>query len=165
VKTLLGTAQAPAFMPTNLPKARNSPPRSQTHLSEDCSEEVKRAAQWWSSKMKQHDLAATEVQAFEAAVHHRLMAKCCGHWYPTDPLRGSGYRSLSNDLSVDPVFLHAAAETRIRDIDGRLPKAIMWVNPLSVKVQMENSYHPEVLYSVRASNEGADRAGSDEDAI
>ena len=92
--------------------------------------------------MTQHDLASSEVQAFEHAVRTALLSKCHGHWYPNDPVRGSGYRSLVNDLSTDPIFLAAAAEVRIQNIGKRLPKGVMWVNPSSVKVQLENGRYP-----------------------
>ena len=158
------TAQAPVFMPTDPQKAHNHPSRPVLQAG-DCAEEVKQAAQWWSLKMRQHDLAGAEVHAFEAAVYNGLLSKCRGHWYLSDPLRGSGHRSLANDLSTDPVFLAAAAEARIRDIGSRLPKAIMWVNPRSVKVQLESAYHPEIIYSARAASENVDYAASDEDAV
>merc|ERR1711939_175445 len=125
-------------------------PQGPAHANEKCARlhRGSQAAQWWSSKMRQHDLAASEVQAFETAVRNALTKKCDGHWYPSDPLRGSGYRSLVNDISTDPIFLHAAAEVRIRDIGSRLPRAVMWVNPCSVKVQLENGRYPETVYSM-----------------
>jgi hypothetical protein len=129
-------AQAPEFTPTK------KTPLTPSKGAGDCSEEVHHAAHWWSLKMAQHDLANSEVQAFENAVRTALLSKCNGHWYPNDPLRGSGYRSLVNDLSTDPIFLAAAAEVRIQNIGTRLPKGVMWVNPSSVKVQLENGRYP-----------------------
>ena len=153
------TAQAPEFTPTK--KA----PRTPSKGALDCSEEVHHAAQWWSSKMTQHDLAASEVQAFEQAVRNGLLNKCKGHWYPSDPLRGSGHRSLVNDISTDPVFLTAAAEVRIRDIGTRLPRGVMWVNPSSVKVQLDNGRYPDTVYSTCASGSNSEGTASDEDDL
>jgi len=155
-------AQAPEFTPT---KGSRKGPRTPSRGAQDCSEEACQASQWWSSKMRQHDLAASEVQAFETAVRNALMSKCHGHWYPSDPLRGSGYRSLVNDISTDPIFLAAAAEVRIRDIGSRLPRAVMWVNPLSVKVQLENGRYPETLYSMCNSGSNSEGQASDEDEL
>ena len=151
------TAQAPEFTPTK--KSAKTP----TKVAHDCSEEVHQAAQWWSSKLRQHDLAASEVQAFEQGVRNGLMKKCTGHWYPSDPLRGSGHRSLVNDISTDPIFLSAAADVRIRDIGARLPRAVMWVNPASVKVQLENGRYPETIYSTCSSGSNSEGTASDED--
>ena len=153
------TAQAPEFTPTK--KA----PRTPSKFAGDCSEEIHVAAQWWSSKLTQHDLANSEVQAFENAVRTGLQSKCNGHWYPNDPLRGSGHRSLVNDISTDPIFLAAAAEVRIRDIGTRLPKAVMWVNPSCVKVQLDNGRYPETVFSTCASGSNSEGTASDEDDL
>ena len=147
-------AQAEEFTPTKMSKGAG-----------DCSEEVHHAAHWWSLKMVQHDLANSEVQAFEHAVRSALRSKCNGHWYPNDPMRGSGYRSLVNDLSTDPIFLAAAAEVRIQNIGNRLPKGVMWVNPCSVKVQLDNGRYPEVVFSTCASGLNSEGTASDEDDL
>ena len=153
------TAQAPEFTPTK--KA----PRTPSKFVGDCSEEIHIAAQWWSSKLTQHDLANSEVLAFEHAVRTGLQSKCNGHWYPNNPLRGSGHRSLVNDISTDPIFLAAAAEVRIRDIGTRLPKAVMWVNPCCVKVQLDNGRYPETVFSTCASGSNSEGTASDEDDL
>ena len=152
--------QAPEF--TSTKKAPGTPSK----FAGDCSEEIHIAAQWWSSKLKKpHGLADSEVQAFEHAVHTGLQSKCNGHWYPNDPLRGSGHRSLVNDISTDPIFLAAAAEARIRSIGTRLPKAVMWVNPSCVKVQLENGRYPETVFRTCASDSNSEGTASDEDDL
>ena len=161
-KTSQLAAQAPEFTPTKgSPKTIRTPSKNAL----DCTEEVNQAAHWWSSKMRQHDLAFSEVSAFEAAVRNGLMSKCSGHWYPNDPLRGSGHRSLVNDISTDPVFLAAAAEVRIRDVGGRLPRGVMWVNPGSVKVQLEMGRYPETIYSNCNSGTTSEGTASDDDDL
>jgi len=156
------TAEAAEFTPT---KGTQKSTRTPSKGAQDCSEEVNQAAQWWSSKMRQHDLAISEIQAFEAGVRKGLMNRCNGHWYPSDPPRGSGHRSLLNDFSTDPIFLAAAADVRIRDISSRLPRAVMWTNPGSVKVQMENGRHPETVYHGGNSGSNSDGTSSEEDEL
>ena len=153
------TAQTPDF--TSTKKA----PRKPSKIAGNCSEEIHIAAQWWSSKLAKHGFANSEVQAFEHAVRTGLQSKCNGHWYPNDPLRGSGHRSLVNDISTDPIFLAAAAEVRIRDIGTRLPKAVMWVNPSCVKVQLDNGRYPETVFSTCASGSNSEGTASDEDDL
>merc|ERR1712230_42010 len=153
-------AAAPEFTPTKgSPKVVRTPAKN----AQDFSEEVAAASRWWSSKMRQQDLATYEVESFETCVRNQLTKHYTGHWYPSDPLRGSGYRSLVNDISTDPIFLHAAAEVRIRDIGSRLPRAVMWVNPCSVKVQLENGRYPETVYSMCNSGSNSEGTASDED--
>lgn len=113
--------------------------------------------------MLQHNLAISDVQAFETGVRNRLMNRCNGHWYPSDPSRGSGYRSLVNEFSTDPIFLAAAHDAGIRDIGGRLPRGVMWVNPSSVKVQLENAhYHQTIFSSSGAPSDHSSSSGEDE---
>jgi hypothetical protein len=149
------TAQAPEFTPTKS--------RTPSTGALDFSEEVKQAANWWSCKMLQHNLAVSEVQAFETGVRNRLMNRCNGHWYPSDPSRGSGYRSLVNEFSTDPIFLAAAHDAGIRDIGGRLPRGVMWVNPSSVKVQLENAHYQQTIFSSSgAPSDHSSSSGEDE---
>jgi hypothetical protein len=104
---------------------------------------VHHAVKWWSAMLKKHDLGASQVEAFECKMRDDLMIRCAGHWYPSDP-RGRGYRSLVNDVSTDPIFRSAAAGIFIHDIGSRLPRAIMWINPASVKVHLENGRQTEI---------------------
>ena len=155
-------AAAPEFTPTKgSPKVVRTPAKN----AQDFSEEVAAASRWWSSKMRQQDLATYEVESFETCVRNQLTKHYTGHWYPSDPLRGSGYRSLVNDISIDPIFVQAAADVRIRDIASRLPRGVMWCNPGSVKVQLENSRYPETIYSMGSSGTNSEGTGSDEEPL
>eukprot|EP00961_Rhodomonas_salina_P223352 3020371-Rhodomonas_salina.1 len=87
------------------------------------SEEIAVAARYWARSMRQHDLAGCEVAAFENALKQGMLKRCTGHWYPNEPMRGSGHRSVINDFSTDPVILEAADSVRITDIGSRLPRA------------------------------------------
>ena len=46
-----------------------------------------------------------------------LRAKYHNHWYKDEPLRGSGYRAISNEYSLDPILDKAA-----RAVSHSLPK-------------------------------------------
>lgn len=46
-----------------------------------------------------------------------LRAKYHNHWYKDEPLRGSGYRAISNAYSLDPILDKAA-----RAVSHSLPK-------------------------------------------
>jgi hypothetical protein len=97
--------------------------------------------------MRQHDLSQTEVNTFEQALRRGIMQRCEGRWYPNEPLRASGLRSIINDLTIDPLLVEAAAAARIRDIRSRLPQAVVWVNPSAVKVKIEEERFTQVLFS------------------
>mmetsp|Transcript_7788 Transcript_7788/g.15448 ORF Transcript_7788/g.15448 Transcript_7788/m.15448 type:complete len:204 (+) Transcript_7788:73-684(+) len=159
---------APEFTPT-----KSAVISSQTTPSKNCneskswteptvhSEEIAVAARWWSRGMRQQDLSQGEVAAFEHALKYGMVNRCMGHWYPSEPMRGSGHRSVINDFSTDPVILEAADAVRIRDITSRLPRAVMWLNPGSVKVKLEGRPWAESLYS--NSNSSGTSGSEDED--
>jgi len=119
--------------------------------------------------MRQHDLSQTEVNTFEQALRRGIMRRCEGRWYPSEPLRASGLRSIINDLTIDPLLVEAAAAARIRDIRSRLPQAVVWVNPSAVKVKIEEERFTQVLYSgnteekISSKEPQAEAASSDED--
>ena len=115
--------------------------------------------------MRKHDLSVTEVNTFEQALRRGIINRCEVRWYPNEPLRGSGLRSIINDLTVDPLLVEAAAAARIRDVRFRLPQAVVWVNPSSVKVKLEEERFTQVLFGGLISSKAdvAETAASDED--
>ena len=130
-----------------------------------CADEAAVASKWWASRLRQHDLSQSEVIAFEQALRRGIINRCETRWYPDEPLRGSGLRSIINDLTIDPLLVEAAATARIRDIRSRLPQAVLWVNPSSVKVKMEDERSTEVLFCRIVSSKGESETDpSDEDA-
>ena len=58
--------------------------------------------------------------SFEKALTELLRAKYLNHWYKDQPHRGSGYRAISNEYSLDPILAKAA-----QAVSHSLPK----VNP------------------------------------
>mmetsp|Transcript_8453 Transcript_8453/g.19736 ORF Transcript_8453/g.19736 Transcript_8453/m.19736 type:complete len:145 (+) Transcript_8453:126-560(+) len=63
--------------------------------SEEYFEEVSAAATWWTQSMRQEGLGTSQVRAFEEALKKGMSQRCEGHWYPSEPMRGSGHRSVS----------------------------------------------------------------------
>mmetsp|Transcript_48567 Transcript_48567/g.101482 ORF Transcript_48567/g.101482 Transcript_48567/m.101482 type:complete len:238 (-) Transcript_48567:200-913(-) len=163
-----------AVLSSPRPSVRTSPSTSAraspVNLVEGvCAAEATVASKWWASKMRQHDLSQTEVNTFEQALRRGIMRRCEGRWYPSEPLRASGLRSIINDLTIDPLLVEAAAAARIRDIRSRLPQAVVWVNPSAVKVKIEEERFTQVLYSgnteekISSKEPQAEAASSDED--
>jgi hypothetical protein len=50
---------------------------------------------------------------FEENFVEEVFNRCAGHWYPTDPKRGSGYRSVISDAHIDPILLKACHAARL----------------------------------------------------
>jgi protein Tob/BTG len=113
-------------------------------------EEVRSAAQWWTdhimclSESKEDNKKRTQ---FREHLVRQLVAKYQGHWYPCEPLRGSAYRVILNDIVCDQVLLHAATVAGIDNIQKRLPQGvIMFVNPSIVKVQFGDEMCFQVVH-------------------
>mmetsp|Transcript_20789 Transcript_20789/g.32568 ORF Transcript_20789/g.32568 Transcript_20789/m.32568 type:complete len:201 (+) Transcript_20789:67-669(+) len=157
---------APVFTPTknnNNATISSTPTKNSNVDNAACGEEICVAALWWSREMMQHDLHHSEVSAFENALREQLLRRCEGHWYPAEPLRGSGHRCVINDFSVDPLLVKAAEASRIRNISSRLPRAQLWLNPGSVKVKLENYPYPKSLYNAQDSQSSNSGASGSED--
>jgi hypothetical protein len=154
------------FIPASQPTLPSTPQSPRLYAGE-----VASAAKWWASRMRQHDLSQQELNTFEQALRIGIEARCDGHWYPSDPRRGSGHRSVVNDLTIDPLLTSAAATARIRDVASRLPRAVLWINPGGVRVQVEGERAPQVVYPEApapscGSDKGGDSShGSDEEVV
>mmetsp|Transcript_52078 Transcript_52078/g.129728 ORF Transcript_52078/g.129728 Transcript_52078/m.129728 type:complete len:217 (-) Transcript_52078:260-910(-) len=96
-------------------------------------EETAAAAKWWADCIFKNGLQERQVAIFRRDVEQSLKERCQGHWYEENLQQGSGYRSVVHDARVDPVLENAAINAGIPDIEHRLPRAVMWVNPGEVK--------------------------------
>ena len=113
--------------------------------------------------MKQANLAQSQINAFEQSLRSGLAQRCDGHWYPSDPLRGSGHRSVICSITVDPILVAAAQAASIRDFVSRLPKCIVWVNPGVVRVQLEDDRHACTVFSTSAKSPSKAPGGGESD--
>jgi hypothetical protein len=109
-------------------------------------EETLHAAHWWVEKIKTYNInveAPSWLSHFEKVMTELLRAKYHNHWYKDDPSRGSGYRAISNEYSLDPILDKAA-----KAVSHSLPKnlarmvltsddrwLVMFVNPGEVIVR------------------------------
>mmetsp|Transcript_7786 Transcript_7786/g.15446 ORF Transcript_7786/g.15446 Transcript_7786/m.15446 type:complete len:163 (-) Transcript_7786:153-641(-) len=160
---MIETAHQPATISSQTSPWKTSNESKALNVNEPTiySDEIAVAANWWSRNMRQQGLSQIEVAAFEHALKYGLVNRCSGHWYVNEPMRGSGHRSVINDWSTDPVILEAAAAVRIRDITSRLPRAVMWLNPDSVKVKLEGRPWADSLYRNSATSSGS--SGSEDE--
>mmetsp|Transcript_40415 Transcript_40415/g.108477 ORF Transcript_40415/g.108477 Transcript_40415/m.108477 type:complete len:282 (-) Transcript_40415:262-1107(-) len=114
-------------------------PQNDTPQPQPFRREVSAAARWWASQLQGSGISKTNLKTFEDTVATLLAHRCDGHWYPSDPSRASGLRSTMNDVTVDPILVAAAEAASIADIGRRLPLAVVWVNPGSVRARVEGA--------------------------
>merc|ERR1711959_363415 len=98
-------------------------------------DEVNAACEWGMARVSTGKQKNDEVKRlmFRDALRSELRSRFEGHWYPECPFRGSAFRSIVNDIRLDPA-LEAAATASGFD-PARLPKVYMFVNPNEVKVR------------------------------
>jgi len=105
----------------------------------DCSTELSHAVRWWSGALARADGAGTGAERkrrFEETLYRELELRCSYHWHPAP--RGSGYRSIVNDISTDPALARACAAAQVDA--ALLPRpVVMFINPGDVRVQFSNS--------------------------
>jgi len=74
-------------------------------------EETLHAAHWWVQRIISYEIsveAPSWQSHFEKVMTELLRAKYHNHWYQDDSSRGSGYRAISNEYSLDPILEKAA---------------------------------------------------------
>ena len=95
-------------------------------------EEISAAVKWWcqNTRFEAEQEEAGKIDVFKNELERLITEVCDGHWYPHDPLMGSGYRSLMNDIRVDAKLIAAGEKAGIPDIAERVPlNMVMWINP------------------------------------
>mmetsp|Transcript_23190 Transcript_23190/g.60654 ORF Transcript_23190/g.60654 Transcript_23190/m.60654 type:complete len:186 (+) Transcript_23190:327-884(+) len=85
-------------------------------------------------------LRPPQVERLRVRLSTRLQTKFDGHWYPSSPLQGNGYRVLQNvDGRMDKVVLEAFREAGVpfdRVVRAFPSNFSIWVDPGSVEVQI-----------------------------
>lgn len=109
-------------------------------------------------------LPRRRVDLFGAELEAGLKKKFEGHWYPEQPVKGSGFRCVKvNGEKVDPVVTQAATAVGL-DLDEMqdyLPKELtVWIDPNEVSYRIGEKGQVKILYSDRnneENNENEDR--------
>lgn len=83
-----------------------------------------------------------KLKTFHEELFIGLKRRCEGHWYPEEPDRGQGYRSLICAERVDTLLLDASKKAQLsldfRQICGE--EAVMYVDPGNVSIRLFPSY-------------------------
>lgn len=100
--------------------------------------EVQAAAAWWTQQIRKKCLNLILVRRFQTALTKEIYTKLKKHWYPDQPARGSGYRSISFFHHLDPVLKRAGDHVGMHAPEKLLISAyehVMFVNPGSVFIK------------------------------
>merc|ERR1711907_316020 len=95
--------------------------------------EVTAACEWWAHATTCNSSEEEHVKSmmFRDKLRDLVLSHFRGHWYPDMPFRGSAYRTIVKDATVDRLLEEAANATGV-DV-SRLPRAYVFINPNEVK--------------------------------
>lgn len=103
------------------------------------------------------DLLGTEIE-------NGLKKKFEGHWYPDQPMKGSGYRCVRvSGEKVDPVIIQAATSVgvNLEEMKEYMPQELtLWIDPNEVSYKIGEKGQVKILYSDKnneENNENEDR--------
>ena len=101
-------------------------------------EEIEAACQWWVSQLRKSVNQQAALDAFYSALVKELEDRFKGHWYEENPVKGSGFRSISYDHHLDTVITKAAESAGLKSLEKLFVSArhcVVYVNPGEVKVR------------------------------
>lgn len=96
------------------------------------------------------DSSGDKVDVLRRTLNDRLERHYAGHWHPTAPERGSGYRCIRfMRHRIDPLLVGAGREAGLtdRELLAKLPAELtLWVDPKEVCVRFGEDGSVGVIY-------------------
>lgn len=109
-------------------------------------------------------LPRRRVDLFGTELEKGLKKKFEGHWYPDQPVKGSGFRCVRvNGEKIDPVIVQAASSVGLNldEMQDYLPQELtIWIDPNEVSYRIGEKGQVKILYSDKAfeeNNENEDK--------
>jgi len=123
---------------------------------------VEKAAAWWSEQLLLSNTGVTKEMAnrFEKQLSDSIKHRIVDHWFPDNPARGQGYRSICLDTlgRPDPILVKAAKAASINNIFdyfSYVESIVMWIDPDGVAVKIFWAYSPggkeQVIYKTKSA--------------
>ena len=97
--------------------------------------------------LAQCNIKETTLQKFKENLIVEMYRSYRFHWYPENPVKGSGYRIIRiNAYKVDPILVQAAKKVRIplSILTNNMPHLILCINPFEVSYRMKERTY--ILY-------------------
>lgn len=104
-------------------------------------DEIKSGVDFVTDFLSRNDIISQhKIQQFSTALESLLHDKYNNHWFPTNPIQGSGYRCIRITQSImDPEIEKAAKVSGVSNMDltNTLPKEFtMWIDPDEVSYRI-----------------------------
>ena len=98
-------------------------------------DEIEAGVRWWCAQLSS-DMSEADKDSFQMHFNDVLIELYTGHWYTEDAQKGSGYRSILQDMTMDTKITEAARRAGINGMKAKVPEDVcMWINPGEVKVE------------------------------
>lgn len=109
-----------------------------------------------------------QVQIFNENMQHLLSSKYENHWFPSKPNKGSGFRCIRINHSMDPLILQAGRSCGLSDtvIFSSIPKELtIWVDPFDVSYRIGENGSIGVLFESNNTSNGNSSSSSSSNTI
>uniref|UniRef100_H9H6Z0 Anti-proliferative protein domain-containing protein n=1 Tax=Monodelphis domestica TaxID=13616 RepID=H9H6Z0_MONDO len=103
-------------------------------------------------------LPRRRADLFGEELERLLKKRYEGHWYPAQPLKGSGFRCVHIGETVDPVVELAAKRSglAVDEVRANVPEELsVWIDPFEVSYQIGEKGSVKVLYLDDSEGGGA----------
>jgi len=98
------------------------------------------------------------VERFKHTLTGRLRSHYDGHWFPSLPHKGSGYRCLRINHIMDPLLETAARESGIPNLLRYFPNEFtLWIDPYDVSYRIGENGSIGQVYGCDSPSSGSDQ--------
>ncbi|KAH3872040.1 protein Tob1-like [Dreissena polymorpha] len=105
-------------------------------------------------------LPRRRVDLFGTELEKGLKKKFEGHWYPNQPMKGSGFRCVRiSGPEMDPVIIKSACEVGLdlEEMKAYIPNELtLWIDPNEVSYRIGEKGQVKILYSDRNAEDNTE---------
>ncbi|KAK3579358.1 hypothetical protein CHS0354_029654 [Potamilus streckersoni] len=112
--------------------------------------EVKSAVDFLTNILRSRNVDRVQTHFFNTKLQNLLYSRYEDHWFPDKPCKGSGYRCIRFNHSLDPIVREAGLSCGIEETTMKsfFPRELtMWVDPHEVSYRIGENGSVGVLFS------------------
>ena len=102
-------------------------------------------------RLNKKPIGELQLKRFRDSLYDHLLRRYRDHWFPENPIKGSGYRTVRCvDLKIDPLIIQAGKICKLSKefLQKTLPNALtLWVNPREVTYRFGENGCICILYN------------------